>query len=40
MLLFPDYLSQTYTTMDVSRNQIGDEGTQHLANALRQNKVI
>ena len=33
--LFP----QTLITLDLGRNQIGDQGAEHLANALQQNKV-
>jgi hypothetical protein len=37
--LFTHYFSQTLTTLDLTSNQIGDQGAQHLANALQQNKV-
>jgi hypothetical protein len=30
---------QTLTTLQLLANKIGDQGAQHLANALRQNKV-
>jgi len=30
---------QTLTALDISWNHIGDEGAQHLANALQHNKV-
>jgi Ran GTPase-activating protein (RanGAP) involved in mRNA processing and transport len=33
------YIQQTLITLDLSGNQIGDEGVEHLANALQQNKV-
>jgi len=33
------YFRQTLTTLDLSRNEIGDKGAEHLANALQQNKV-
>jgi hypothetical protein len=31
--------SQALTTLDLSVNEIGPQGAQHLANALEQNKV-
>ncbi|CAF0863842.1 unnamed protein product [Adineta ricciae] len=31
---------QTLTTLDLRWNQIGDEGAQHIADALRTNTVI
>jgi len=31
---------QTLTTLNLSNNQIGDDGAQYLANALRNNHVI
>ena len=30
---------QTLTTLHLKRNEIGDQGAKHLANALQQNKV-
>jgi hypothetical protein len=39
MQLFIHHLSQTLTTLNVYNNQIGDQGAEHLANALQQNKV-
>jgi hypothetical protein len=33
------YFIQTITTLNLSRNKIGLQGTKHLANALEQNKV-
>jgi hypothetical protein len=33
------YLPQTLTTLNLSRNQIGDQGAEHMAIALRQNQV-
>ena len=35
-----DYLSQTLTKLMLCDSRIGDHGVEHLANALRQNKVI
>jgi hypothetical protein len=32
-------LTQTLTTLDLNSNKIGQQGAQHLANALQQNKV-
>jgi Ran GTPase-activating protein (RanGAP) involved in mRNA processing and transport len=37
--LFVRYFSQALNTLDLSENEIGDQGAQHLANALEQNKV-
>jgi hypothetical protein len=39
MELFIHHLSQTLTTFDLGANQIGDQGAEHLANALQQNEV-
>jgi len=33
------YSTQTLTTLEISTNFIGDQGIQHLANALKQNNV-
>ncbi len=33
------YFSQTLTTLNLSDNEIRDEGGQHLANTVEQNKV-
>jgi hypothetical protein len=33
------YFSQTLTTLNLSDNEIRDQGGKHLANALEQNKV-
>lgn len=33
------YFSQTLTTLDLSENEIDDQGAEHLANALAKNKV-
>jgi hypothetical protein len=33
------YFPQTLTTLELGWNQIGDQGAEHLANALQQNKV-
>jgi hypothetical protein len=40
MHLFIHQFSQTLTTLDLKDNEIGDQGAEHLANALHQNKVI
>jgi hypothetical protein len=37
--LFMWYFAQTLTTLDLSYNEIGAQGAEHLANALQQNKV-
>ena len=37
--VFTRYFPQTLTTLDLQNNQIGDQGAQHLANALQVNKV-
>lgn len=34
------YLSQTLITLNLGYNEIGDQGVEHLANMLQQNKVI
>jgi hypothetical protein len=39
MPLFAHYLLQTLTTLKLYNNKIGDQGAEHLANALQQNKV-
>ncbi len=39
MQLFIHHLSQTLTTLRLGGNQICDQGAEHLANALQQNKV-
>jgi hypothetical protein len=39
MQLFIHEFSQTLTTLDLSCNQIGAQGAEHLSNALQQNKV-
>jgi Ran GTPase-activating protein (RanGAP) involved in mRNA processing and transport len=33
------YFRQALTTIDLSGNEIGAKGAEHLANALQQNKV-
>jgi hypothetical protein len=33
------YFPQALTTLDLNSNQIGDQGAEHLATALQQNKV-
>ncbi len=37
--LFIHYFSQTLIILDLNDNEIGDQGAEHLANALEQNKV-
>jgi hypothetical protein len=34
-----NYFPQTLTTLNLGQNQMGDQGAEHLANALQQNKV-
>ncbi len=34
-----DQFIQTLTTLNLGSNEIGDQGAEHLANALQQNKV-
>ena len=36
---FIHYFPQTLTYVDLYANEIGDQGAEHLANALQQNKV-
>jgi hypothetical protein len=38
--LYTHYFTQTLTTLNVWKNEIGDERAQHLADALRDNTVI
>lgn len=39
MLSFIHYVTQALTTLHIRRNEIGNQGAQYLANALRQNNV-
>jgi hypothetical protein len=39
MQLFIHHLSQTLTTLILKNNPIGNQGAEHLANALQQNEV-
>ena len=34
-----EFSTQTLTTLDLSENEIGEEGAQHLADGLRNNTV-
>jgi hypothetical protein len=38
--LFVHYFLQTLISLDLNGNQIYDQGAEHFAKALRQNKVI
>jgi hypothetical protein len=36
---FTHSFAQTLTTLNLTFNEMGDQGAEHLANALKQNKV-